>query len=82
MTSISKVVPPGLGPRTLRLLAVRSNQLSYETFLFVQKPSASRWACREQATEIWALKKLRTSPLFRLGGLKFASSSRDLKKMR
>ena len=25
------VVPRGLGPRTLRLLAVRSNQLSYET---------------------------------------------------
>ena len=27
----SKVVPRGLEPRTLRLLAVRSNQLSYET---------------------------------------------------
>ena len=26
------VVPRGLEPRTLRLLAVRSNQLSYETF--------------------------------------------------
>jgi hypothetical protein len=26
-----KVVPRGLEPRTLRLLAVRSNQLSYET---------------------------------------------------
>ena len=25
------VVPRGLGPRTLRLLAVRSNQLNYET---------------------------------------------------
>ena len=30
-TSKSKVVPRGLEPRTLRLLAVRSNQLSYET---------------------------------------------------
>ena len=28
---IAKVVPRGLEPRTLRLLAVRSNQLSYET---------------------------------------------------
>ena len=27
----TKVVPRGLEPRTLRLLAVRSNQLSYET---------------------------------------------------
>ena len=27
----AKVVPRGLEPRTLRLLAVRSNQLSYET---------------------------------------------------
>ena len=26
-----EVVPRGLEPRTLRLLAVRSNQLSYET---------------------------------------------------
>ena len=28
---LTKVVPRGLEPRTLRLLAVRSNQLSYET---------------------------------------------------
>ena len=28
---IETVVPRGLEPRTLRLLAVRSNQLSYET---------------------------------------------------
>ena len=28
---VGKVVPRGLEPRTLRLLAVRSNQLSYET---------------------------------------------------
>jgi len=28
---IVKMVPRGLEPRTLRLLAVRSNQLSYET---------------------------------------------------
>ena len=28
---LHKVVPRGLEPRTLRLLAVRSNQLSYET---------------------------------------------------
>ena len=28
---MGKVVPRGLEPRTLRLLAVRSNQLSYET---------------------------------------------------
>ena len=27
----TKLVPRGLEPRTLRLLAVRSNQLSYET---------------------------------------------------
>ena len=30
-----KVVPRGLEPRTLRLLAVRSNQLSYETHAFL-----------------------------------------------
>ena len=29
------VVPRGLEPRTLRLLAVRSNQLSYETMMVV-----------------------------------------------
>ena len=29
--AMGKVVPRGLEPRTLRLLAVRSNQLSYET---------------------------------------------------
>ena len=29
--NISKMVPRGLEPRTLRLLAARSNQLSYET---------------------------------------------------
>jgi hypothetical protein len=29
-----KMVPRGLEPRTLRLLAVRSNQLSYETVCF------------------------------------------------
>ena len=28
---VEKMVPRGLEPRTLRLLAVRSNQLSYET---------------------------------------------------
>ena len=31
---IETVVPRGLEPRTLRLLAVRSNQLSYETIDF------------------------------------------------
>ena len=31
MPGAAKVVPRGLEPRTLRLLAVRSNQLSYET---------------------------------------------------
>ena len=30
-SDVMKLVPRGLGPRTLRLLAVRSNQLSYET---------------------------------------------------
>jgi hypothetical protein len=35
----SKMVPRGLEPRTLRLLAVRFNQLSYETFA----PQAWRW---------------------------------------
>ena len=29
--SVRQMVPRGLEPRTLRLLAVRSNQLSYET---------------------------------------------------
>ena len=31
LTTNSKMVPRGLEPRTLRLLPVRSNQLSYET---------------------------------------------------
>ena len=31
MHVVAKMVPRGLEPRTLRLLAVRSNQLSYET---------------------------------------------------
>ena len=31
MIESQKMVPRGLEPRTLRLLAVRSNQLSYET---------------------------------------------------
>ena len=30
----TKLVPRGLEPRTLRLLAIRSNQLSYETIDF------------------------------------------------
>ena len=30
-SDVVKMVPRGLEPRTLRLLAVRSNQLSYET---------------------------------------------------
>ena len=30
-TVVQNMVPRGLEPRTLRLLAVRSNQLSYET---------------------------------------------------
>ena len=30
-SAAGNVVPRGLKPRTLRLLAVRSNQLSYET---------------------------------------------------
>ena len=33
-----KVVPRGLEPRSLRLLAVRSNQLSYETDVFIASP--------------------------------------------
>ena len=38
------VVPRGLEPRTLRLLAVRSNQLSYETsVLFLSSVAASGW---------------------------------------
>jgi hypothetical protein len=32
---VQRMVPRGLEPRTLRLLAVRSNQLSYETLAFV-----------------------------------------------
>ena len=39
------VVPRGLEPRTLRLLAVRSNQLSYETLaLILQVPFAQRFS--------------------------------------
>ena len=34
-TVVVKLVPRGLEPRTLRLLAVRSNQLSYETIGYV-----------------------------------------------
>ena len=38
------VVPRGLEPRTLRLLAVRSNQLSYETsVLFLSLVADSGW---------------------------------------
>ena len=38
------VVPCGLEPRTLRLLAVCSNQLSYETFvLFLSLVVGSGW---------------------------------------
>ena len=36
--AMSNVVPRGLEPRTLRLLAVRSNQLSYETHWFHLAP--------------------------------------------
>ena len=35
------MVPRGLEPRTLRLLAVRSNQLSYETRCTIQLESSS-----------------------------------------
>ena len=34
--AIAKVVPRGLEPRTLRLLALRSDQLSYETCMVVK----------------------------------------------
>ena len=37
--STARMLPRGLEPRTLRLLAVRSNQLSYE----------SRWTCLSRA---------------------------------
>ena len=37
------MVPRGLEPRTLRLLAVRSNQLSYET-LKMQGPVILFWS--------------------------------------
>ena len=36
------MVPGGLEPRTLRLLAVRSNQLSYETSWLIQKIASMR----------------------------------------
>ena len=36
-----KLVPRGLEPRTLRLLGVRSNQLSYETFCQSQQSLVS-----------------------------------------
>ena len=37
-----RVVPRGLEPRTLRLLAVRSNQLSYETHVVCRAGQCSR----------------------------------------
>ena len=48
------MVPRGLEPRTLRLLAVRSNQLSYETnddfeedyFILVEVPNQMLRACK------------------------------------
>ena len=40
-----KMVPRGLEPRTLRLLAVRSNQLSYETCALMKD-----WQLRKQSS--------------------------------
>ena len=40
---VQKMVPRGLEPRTLRLLAVRSNQLSYETSWQQISKSGSLW---------------------------------------
>ena len=48
-----KVVPRGLEPRTLRLLAVRSNQLSYETIdsFPTNLPPRWQWATVAQCQE-------------------------------
>ena len=44
---VRKMVPRGLEPRTLRLLAVRSNQLSYETLdaMFGRASSHGQGGC-------------------------------------
>ena len=47
---IETVVPRGLEPRTLRLLAVRSNQLSYETVGGVVRQN---YLCIEGTTVAW-----------------------------
>ena len=39
-TAARKVAPRGLEPRTLRLLAIRSKQLSYETFWSFESSAA------------------------------------------
>ena len=56
--ALTALVPRGLEPRTLRLLAVRSNQLSYETsWCFVRDGQLSEKSCAlgaaglEHATE-------------------------------
>ena len=38
-----EMVPRGLEPRTVRLLAVRSSQLSYETSVTLRRNSARSW---------------------------------------
>ena len=45
------MVPRGLEPRTLRLLAVRSNQLSYETLVVAAKGRSIR-ACPAATKEV------------------------------
>ena len=54
-SDVVKMVPRGLEPRTLRLLAVRSNQLSYETvnggrcsYVPAKRPSARKKIFCEQ----------------------------------
>ena len=57
----SKVVPRGLEPRTLRLLAVRSNQLSYETICSfkascVYMSFAGGWDVKQRAINAYVSK--------------------------
>ena len=53
-----KMVPRGLEPRTLRLLAVRSNQLSYETVAAEVKGKCELTCHRDACT--WAKRPIQT----------------------
>ena len=53
---VEKVVPCGLEPQTLRLLAVRSNQLSYET-LVCKRESKRKLAGRDCGAAVWFIER-------------------------